>query len=62
LNQLTPMQNPRAFDSTGSCAAASSDSLGWCYVTGAAAMGCAQAILLTGDEPPPGATLSLKCM
>ena len=44
----------------GSCA--SSRQPGWCYVTGAAANGCPQAILFTSTEPPPGALASLQCI
>ena len=61
LQQLTTVLNPTDFDTNGSCAAATKDS-GWCYVTGAAAKGCPQAILFTTGEPPPGATVSLQCI
>jgi hypothetical protein len=59
LNQLALGSNPGDFDTTGSCA--TSQDPGWCYVEGAAASGCPQAILFTNGEPPPGATVSLWC-
>ncbi|HLK38585.1 MAG TPA: hypothetical protein VKU41_17605 [Polyangiaceae bacterium] len=61
LSQLTAQQNPKAFDSTGSCAAPEDGSLGWCYATGAAAGACPQAVLFTSDEPPLGSAVYLKC-
>ena len=33
-----------------------------CYVEGAAANGCPQAILFTNGQPPHGATVSLQCI
>jgi hypothetical protein len=61
LQQLTPSDPQAAQEfSNGSCAA--SPNPGWCYVTGAAAGGCPQAILFTNGEPPHGATVSLQCI
>ena len=59
LQQLTTGLNSGDFQN-GSCAA--SPQPGWCYVVGAAANGCPQAILFTGAEPPQGATTSLQCI
>ena len=59
LQQLTTGANPNDF-TNGSCAA--SMDAGWCYVTGAAANGCPQAILFTSGQPPPGAQVSLQCI
>ena len=59
LAQLTTTQNPNDF-TAGSCA--NSKEPGWCYVEGAAANGCPQAILFTNGEPPHGATVSLQCI
>jgi hypothetical protein len=64
LQQLLPLlpggaPNTKDF-SNGSCAAAQDS--GWCYVTGAAANGCPQAILFSSGEPPSGATVSLQCI
>jgi hypothetical protein len=42
-----------------SCAGSSTP--GWCYVTGAAAKGCPQAILFS-SQPPSGVTVSLQCI
>jgi hypothetical protein len=58
LVQLIPAANPVDF-SDGSCVG--SVDRGWCYVTGAAAGTCPQAILFTATEPPPGAVASLQC-
>jgi hypothetical protein len=51
--------DPMAFQN-GSCSA--SNDAGWCYVTGAAANGCPQAILFTQSMPPPGWSASLQCI
>jgi hypothetical protein len=59
LQQLTTGANPNDF-TNGSCAA--SGDAGWCYVTGAAANGCPQAILFTSGQPPAGAQVSLQCI
>jgi hypothetical protein len=48
------------FDSAGSCV--NSSTPGWCYVEGAAAGSCPQALLFTNGEPPSGATLQLQCV
>jgi hypothetical protein len=58
LHQLNPKSNPIDF-SNGSCL--TSKEPGWCYVTGAAAGRCAQAILFSQGEPPMGAAVSLQC-
>ncbi len=47
-------------DSTGSCK--NSMVPGWCYVTGAAAGTCPQAILFSPGAIPTGATISLQCI
>jgi hypothetical protein len=44
----------------GSCSASADP--GWCYVTGAAANGCPQAILFSSGQPPTGSTVSLQCI
>jgi hypothetical protein len=65
LNQLTNTQNTNAsaFDSTGSCAnPPDGTSLGWCYVEGAPAGKCPQAILFTKNEPPHGAQVNIQCI
>ncbi len=56
--QLTPGANAAHF-SNGSCIGSTSP--GWCYVTGAAAGRCPQAIVFTPSEPPSGAIVSLRC-
>jgi hypothetical protein len=48
------------FDASGSCAA--SPSPGWCYVTGAGAGTCPQAIVFSNGEPPAGAIVTLECV
>ena len=62
LQQLidNPAANASDFDATGSCASGADP--GWCYVEGAAASGCQQAILFTNNEPPQGSTVSLQCI
>jgi hypothetical protein len=67
LDQLLPTLPSGAPNTTdfpngaaGGCASASDP--GWCYVTGAAASGCPQAILFTNGQPPHGATVSLQCI
>jgi len=57
LVQLTPQANPTAFQG-GSCKSSTQD--GWCYVTGAAAGTCPQAIIFAGQ--PKSATISLQCI
>jgi hypothetical protein len=59
LQQLTTGADPSDFNNN-SCAG--SPQPGWCYVTGAAANGCPQAILFTNGQPPTGATVSLQCI
>jgi hypothetical protein len=59
LQQLTTGLNAGDF-TNGSCSASSDP--GWCYVEGAAANGCPQAILFTNGQPPHGATVSLQCI
>jgi hypothetical protein len=44
----------------GSCKGG--NSAGWCYVTGAAAGTCSQAILFTTGTPPTGSKISLQCI
>jgi hypothetical protein len=63
LKQLTSTGAPTAFDAFGSCAAPPDPSkVGWCYVEGAAAGACPQAIEFTNGAPPAGATAYVKCM
>ena len=59
LQQLTTGANATDF-TNNSCA--TSPEPGWCYVTGAAANGCPQAILFTSSEPPQGAIANLQCI
>ncbi|MGH7294320.1 MAG: hypothetical protein ACRELB_05280 [Polyangiaceae bacterium] len=59
LSQLTPVNNASDF-TNGGCGA--SKDPGWCYVEGAAANGCPQAILFSNGEPPTGSTVSLQCI
>jgi hypothetical protein len=49
-----------ALDANGSCK--TSQSPGWCYVTGAAAGTCAQAILFSPGTLPSGTTVNLQCI
>ena len=58
LAQLGASSNPSDFQG-GSCA--SSPDKGWCYETGTAANGCAQAVVFSPDALPAGATPSLLC-
>jgi hypothetical protein len=58
LRQLTGA-NASDFQN-GSCAASADP--GWCYVTGAAANGCQQAILFSSGQPPSGAKVNLQCI
>jgi hypothetical protein len=60
LTQLTPMANGNAFMG-GSCANSTMDQ-GWCYVTGAAAGKCPQAIFFTPKALPSGALSNLQCI
>jgi hypothetical protein len=66
LAQLLPVVNGNTNTAdfpngpTGGCSSAKDP--GWCYVTGAAANGCPQAILFTAGEPPHGSTVSLQCI
>jgi hypothetical protein len=63
LKQLIKGVDMGAFDSTGSCAEPMEpNQLGWCYVEGAAASGCPQAIVFTRNEPPHGSTANLHCI
>jgi hypothetical protein len=59
LVQLTASADPGDFSASGSCIG--SKDPGWCYVTGAAAGICSQAILFTASEPPRGTVVSLQC-
>jgi hypothetical protein len=61
LRQLTPQANPADFVG-GSCAGATADK-GWCYVAGAAAGVCPEAIVFAGTGSIPlGATSNLECV
>jgi hypothetical protein len=63
LHQLINGVDMGAFDTSGSCAAPPDpNQLGWCYVEGAPAGGCPQAIIFTSNEPPHGSTVSLQCI
>ena len=57
--QVNPL-GPSALDTSGSCATSSEQ--GWCYVTGAAAKTCPQAILFSPKTLPNGAFASLQCI
>jgi hypothetical protein len=59
LQQLTTTNDAGYFDANGSCAASADPA--WCYVTGAAAGGCAQAVLFSNGEQPPGVLVDLVC-
>ncbi len=60
LTQLVRGLAPAAdFDANGSCA--QSADKGWCYVEGAGANGCAQAIVFAQSSPPEGSLTSLDC-
>ena len=60
VQQLDPKDFPNDFKGPmGACAPVDP---GWCYVTGAAANGCPQAILFTQGTPPPGSNVSLECI
>jgi hypothetical protein len=39
-----------------------SNTAGWCYVSGAAAGTCPQAIVFTSGTPPSGSTINLQCI
>jgi hypothetical protein len=58
LTQLTASASSVDF-ANGSCAA--SPDPGWCYVQGAGANGCSQAIVFSPNSPPAGAITSLQC-
>ncbi len=59
LTQLTRTANAADFDANNSCAGAGDK--GWCYVEGAGADGCSQAIVFAPNSPPPGSLMSLSC-
>ena len=66
LSQLPPGANAGScplpvgsFDANGSCAGSTSP--GWCYVTGAGAGVCPQAIEFSVGEPPSGTIVTLQC-
>jgi hypothetical protein len=61
LTQLVKGQQPAAdFDNNGSCDV--STDKGWCYVEGAGANGCSQAIVFANNSPPAGSLTSLSCL
>ena len=67
LDQLLPLlpngqPNMADFPSGANGGCGQSGDPGWCYVEGAAANGCPQAILFTNGQPPHGATVSLQCI
>ena len=57
--QLTPAANPTDFQAS-TCAAGADK--GWCYVTGAGAGRCPQAIVFTPGTVPQGAVSNLECV
>ncbi len=59
LQQFTAGMNPMDFQG-GTCANAPDK--GWCYVTGAAAGKCPQAIVFSPKAIPSGATSNLQCL
>jgi hypothetical protein len=60
LQQLTVTANPGDFDNNQSCS--QSGDKGWCYVQGAGANGCSQAIVFSPNSPPPGSLTNLSCI
>lgn len=58
IRQLTTGAYPNDFQD-GTCTDATDP--GWCYVTGAAAGNCPQAIAFSNALPPPGAVAVLGC-
>ncbi len=61
LVQLTTNDpNAGAEFAAGSCS--NSMAPGWCYVSGAAANGCAQAVQFATNSPPPGSVTNLQCI
>jgi hypothetical protein len=60
---LTPAANPSDFSAVGNAATCKMGSdPGWCYVTGAAAGRCSQAIAFTAKGAISGSQLSLQCI
>ena len=59
LVELRPEFNLADFGTDGTCSHATD--AGWCFAEGPATGSCAQEIVLTPTEPPPGAILSLQC-
>jgi hypothetical protein len=61
LTQLVKGTAPAAdFDPNGSCDI--STDKGWCYVEGAGANGCSQAIVFAANSPPAGSVTNLSCL
>jgi len=61
LTQLVKGTAPATdFDANGSCDI--SLDKGWCYVEGAGANGCSQAIVFAQDSPPAGSVTNLSCI
>jgi hypothetical protein len=60
LTQLVPGQAPAGDFENGSCSNATDK--GWCYVEGAGANGCSQAIVFSPGSPPSGSLTSLSCI
>ena len=61
LAQLTPDDSNASSEfANGSCLASSAP--GWCYATGPAANGCAQAVQIAPKSLPSGATAYLQCI
>ncbi|HEY4012463.1 MAG TPA: hypothetical protein VGM06_03950, partial [Polyangiaceae bacterium] len=61
IPELIPGPNPPSMGDYlqgGDCSMASTP--GWCYIEGAGS--CAQQILFTANQPPPGATVNLQCI
>jgi len=60
LKQLVKSVVPADFDQNGSCGGTTDN--GWCYVEGAGANGCSQAIVFAQGSPPAGSLTSLSCI
>jgi hypothetical protein len=61
LTQLVRGQAPAGdFDVNGSCGNAPDK--GWCYVEGAGANNCSQAIVFSLNAPPTGSLTNLSCI
>ncbi len=61
-NTLPVCQVTQILEQGGASCKASTTQSGWCYVEGAAAGTCSQAILFTTGAPPTGSKISLQCI